>query len=307
MLKSVLTAGLLSLFGSCAGFAGDILTTQQVAPDVYAIVGPLTQRDPANLGDNATFGLVVTPAGAVLIDPGGSYKGAALLDKTVKTLTQQPVKYVIDTGGQDHRWLGNGYWQEHGARVIASADAAADQKDRASVEQSVLTALIGSDGLAGTDPAAPDITFDTDYRLDLGGVTLDMHHVGAAHTAGDSFVWLADRSVMFSGDIVFVGRILGVGDQSDSKAWVAAFEAMAAYNPRHVVPGHGPATDLKTATRDTYDYLTNLRREMAAYIDGGGDIIGSVNVDQSAFSYLKNFDKLAKKNAQQVFSQMEWE
>ena len=46
---------------------------------------------------------------------------------------------------------------------------------------------------------------------------------------------------------------------------------------------------------------------MGAYIDQGGDIIDSVNVDQAAFSYLANFEGLAKRNAQQVFSEMEWE
>jgi len=112
---------------------------------------------------------------------------------------------------------------------------------------------------------------------------------------------------MFTGDIVFVGRILGVLDMSSSKGWVAAFDDMAAHNPKVVVPGHGPATELATARHDTYDYLTNLRTEMASYIEGGGEIIGSVEVDQSAFSYLQDFDMLAKRNAQAVFSQMEWE
>lgn len=46
---------------------------------------------------------------------------------------------------------------------------------------------------------------------------------------------------------------------------------------------------------------------MRAYIDEGGDIIGSVKVDQSAFAYLDQFDALAGRNAQAVFEQMEWE
>jgi hypothetical protein len=46
---------------------------------------------------------------------------------------------------------------------------------------------------------------------------------------------------------------------------------------------------------------------MRLRIDSGGDVISSVTVDQSAFSYLANFDQLAKRNAQAVFIQMEWE
>ena len=46
---------------------------------------------------------------------------------------------------------------------------------------------------------------------------------------------------------------------------------------------------------------------MQVYIDSGGDIIGSVDVDQSGFSYLDQFEALAGRNAQAVFEQMEWE
>ena len=46
---------------------------------------------------------------------------------------------------------------------------------------------------------------------------------------------------------------------------------------------------------------------MRDYIDVGGDIIGSVDVDQSNFTYLNQFDSLAGRNAQAVFEQMEWE
>ena len=287
-------------------FAGT-LKTVEVAPNTYAIEGPFGQRDAENLGNNATFGLIVTDEGAVLVDAGGTYKGAAALDEVIDTLTDQPVKYVIDTGGQDHRWLGNGYWKEHGAEIITSEDALADQKARASLELTMLDALVGNEALAGTEPVYADTTFDESYTLTLGGREIEITHPGPAHTPGDSFVWLPAEKVMFTGDIVFVGRILGVLDMSSSIGWVEAFEAMAAYEPAHVVPGHGPATDLATATKDTYDYLTNLRSQMADYIDEGGDIIGSVNVDQSQFEYLEDFDTLAKRNAQAVFSQMEWE
>ena len=105
----------------------DVLEVQPVTDDVWAIVGPLEQRSPENLANNATFGLVVTPDGAVPMDPGGSWQGAEMLHAAIRTLTDQPVVYVINTGGQDHRWLGNGYWQAQDATVIASDAAVADQ------------------------------------------------------------------------------------------------------------------------------------------------------------------------------------
>ncbi len=297
----------LIAFFATAGQAEPMMQVTPIAPGTYALVGPTVQRNPENLGNNSTHGLIVTDEGAVLIDAGGSYKGAQALDAVIKGITDQPVRYVINTGGQDHRWIGNSYWKEQGASIVASVDAVTDQKDRASMQQTMLTALIGAEGLAGTTPAHADITFDDSYDLTLGGVTLQLTHPGPAHTPGDTFVWHPAAETVFTGDIVFVSRLLGVLEFSSSAGWIEAFDAMAALDPTHVVPGHGPVTDLATATHDTRDYLANLREKIGAHIEEGGDIITAVDVDQSAFANMDNFDTLAKRNAQEVFSQMEWE
>ena len=282
------------------------LEIQKVTDSVYAIVGPLDQRSAGNLANNATFGLVVTNDGAVLIDTGGSWLGAEALHGAVREITDQPVTFVINSGGQDHRWIGNDYWQRQGAQVIASDAAVADHKDRGSVQMTGLSVLLG-DKLEGTVPTYADITFDTKYSFELGGVAFEITYAGQAHTPGDSFVWVPSASTVFTGDIVYMERILGIGGQSHSGTWIEVFEAMAALNPMHIVPGHGGVSDLAGATADTYDYLVNLRGQMGGYIDDGGGIIDSVNVDQEAFSYLENFEGLAKRNAQQVYSEMEWE
>lgn len=289
-------------FAACA----EGLIVHDVAPGVWAIEGPAEQRNAENLGNNATFGLIESPEGAVLVDPGGTWAGAAALHAVVRDLTDHQVTHVIDTGGQDHRWLGNGYWKAQGATVIASDDAVADQKARGSIQLTMLAQLVG-EGLKGTEPVFADITFAEEYDLELGDLRIEIRHPGGAHTPGDSFVWLPGQRVVFSGDIVYVGRVLGVMEFSDSASWLDAFAAIEALDPETVIPGHGPATTLGRAQADTRDYLTNLRDQMRDHIDAGGDIIGSVEVDQSAFSYLDQFDALAGRNAQSVFQQMEWE
>ena len=303
LLRTVFALFLMSL--PAITFA-DVLSVHSVAPGIWAVEGPATQRNPENLGNNATFGLIETSEGAVLVDPGGTWLGASMLHDVVRELTDQPVVYVINTGGQDHRWLGNGYWKAQGASIIASDDAVADQKDRSSVQLTMLSQLVGA-GLKGTDPTYADVTFDTDHLLELGGRRIEIHHVAAAHTPGDSFVWLPQDSALFTGDIVYVGRILGIMPFSDSASWLEAFAAIEALNPEHLVPGHGPVTTLERAQADTGDYLKNIRARMRAYIAEGGDITGSVEVDQSDFAYLDQFDSLARRNAQAVFEQMEWE
>ena len=282
------------------------LEFQPVTDGVWALVGETGQRNPGNMGNNATFGVIATTDGLVLIDPGGSWNGAAAIDVAIRQISDLSVTYVINTGGQDHRWLGNGYWQSQGATVIASDAAVADQKARGSMQMTGLDQLIG-DQLAGTEPAYADITFADRHSLTFGGITFDIVHPGPAHTPGDSFVWLADKNTVFTGDIVYVQRILGLGSQSSISGWPAAFETVAALSPEHVVPGHGRATTLAQAKADTYDYLINLRAQIGQLIEDGGDIIDAPSVDQSGFSYLEQFEGLAGRNAQTAYEQMEWE
>ena len=115
---------------------------------------------------------------------------------------------------------------------------------------------------------------------------------------------MPDRDTVFTGDIVYVERILGVGDQSSIAGWPAAFEAVALIGADH---GHGGPTTMERARADTYAYLMNLRAQIGTLIEDGGDIITAPQVDQSAFVYLEQFDSLAGHNAQAAFQQMEWE
>ncbi|WP_425087846.1 MBL fold metallo-hydrolase [Stappia sp.] len=286
--------------------AASELRVLPVTATTFAIVGELAQRSPDNLANNATFGVIDTDAGLVLVDPGGSRKGAAALDAAIATVSDKPVVLVIDTGGQDHRWLGNAYWMERGARVIASAAAVADQKSRASLQFTMLGQLLGP-ALDGTEAIHAPETFEDRMEIEVGGRRIEIVHPAPAHTPGDSFVWLADERVVFSGDIVFADRLLGLLDVSSLRGWIEAFEAIAALKPAHVVPGHGEPVDLARAQADTLAYLVNLRDRMRAHIEAGGDMIGSVEVDQQAFAHLLQFEALAKRNAQQAFSELEWE
>jgi glyoxylase-like metal-dependent hydrolase (beta-lactamase superfamily II) len=282
------------------------LETMGVTDGIYAFVGEKQQRSPAKFANNSTHGIIVTDEGVVLVDPGGSFLGAAAIHDLVRKVTSKPVKFVINTGGQDHRWLGNGYWRAQGVRIIASKAAVDDQKARASAQMSMLTELL-KDAMKGTEPVYADIVFDDAYELELGGQKIVIRHSGQAHTPGDSYVWVPARNTVFTGDIVYVERILGVMDHSKSKTWIAAFEAIAALEPKHIVPGHGAPTTLARAKADTYDYLVNLRARIKELQEKGGTAVDASKVDQSAFSRLEQFEALAGRNAEQVFTEMEFE
>jgi glyoxylase-like metal-dependent hydrolase (beta-lactamase superfamily II) len=287
--------------------AADSLGVHKVAEGIYALVGDLGQRSPGNLGNNATFGAVITAEGVVLVDSGGSAKGAEAIETALRTITAKPVIAVINTGGQDHRWLGNAYFKAQGARLIAPAAAVKDQRGRSDMQIQVMRAMVGDTGFGGTEPAFADDVFDRSKEMLIGGLRFVLMAAPHAHTPGDSLVWLPESGTVFAGDIAVVERMLGVLEVSRSKSWIAAFDMMAELSPRHVVPGHGSPTTLAEARRDTRDYLSHLRAEVGTILQSGKDVDSAAGIDQSAFLHLRNSDQLARRNAMQVFLEMEFE
>mgnify|MGYP001046508156 CR=1 FL=1 len=306
-LRHLLMALCLTALFAASVHADEILKTHKLTENVYALIGPLTNRDAQNLGNNANFGVVITDEGVVLIDPGGTYQGAQMIDAAVHKLTDKPVTLVVNTGGQDHRWLGNGYFKAQGARIIASEKAVADQKARARDELIALTTLVGAEGVEGTEAVYADDTFADQTNLTLGNTRLELRHAGPAHTPGDSYVWLPEQKILFSGDIVYMDRMLGIGPQSAHRSWIEAFEVLAALEPEIVVPGHGDPAPLSKATAESYDYLVFLRQAVIDLMEQGGGIEEIGSIDQSQFSYLANYDELKGRNAQRVYAEIEWE
>lgn len=282
------------------------LEVQKVTDNVYAIVGALDQRNPDNYANNATFGFVVTDDGVMLIDSGGSFKGAEQLERAIRTVTDKPVKIVINSGGQDHRWLGNSYFKSKGAHIIASKAASADHRIRTNYHFNRLDQLLGN-SLDGTEEVYADQTFEGSLMLNFGGFDFLLIHAGPAHTVGDIFIWMPQQRVMFSGDIVFTERALGPGPAQNVASWLRVFEKMMSYQPKYIIPGHGHVATSKKATNDTYDYLKFLRKEVAKVNDDGGDVQDAIKVDQSRFNYLKVFERISRRNIQSVFNQMEFE
>jgi len=113
--------------------------------------------------------------------------------------------------------------------------------------RSPLTAELLSD--AARRPA--DITFDREYRLDLGGLAVRFLVVGPTHTRGDTGFFVEGDGVLFAGDVVMNQSFLAAGPVSSMKAWLAAFDTFEALKPRTIVPAHGAvgSGDLIAANR----------------------------------------------------------
>jgi glyoxylase-like metal-dependent hydrolase (beta-lactamase superfamily II) len=279
-----------------------------VAPNVYAYVGDIEGRTYENEALNANIGLVVTPAGALLIDPGASFQSARQIAEAAKKVTTQPIKWVINTGGQDHRWLGNGYFKAQGAEIMAHAHAEADMKARGP-EHLKANAPVLKEKMDGTELVLPTRWLkDANTKLELGGTVIEVVHRNGGHTPGDSMVWLPQSGVVFTGDVVYVDRILGLHPVSKTKTWMESFEALEALNPKVVVPGHGRVTTLAQAQKDTGNLLKAMRAHMGKAVEAGTDMSAAIkSFDAAPYQHLKHVDVWLPQIANRTYLEMEME
>ena len=161
----------------------------------------------------------------------------------------------------------------------------------------------------GTLPSLPTRWLTgNDERLDFGGVAFEFKHCQSAHTPGDTLVWLLQKSVLFSGDVVYVNRMLGVLPVSQTKHWLDIFAVIEQLNPRVLVPGHGNVTDVTTARVDTPAYLLALRAHMKKAVDDGVDVSAAVkSFNNEPFVRLLNAAELKPGNASRVYLEVERE
>lgn len=292
-------------------FAAQVYALQlspiQVSPGVYAFIGETGMRTFDNEGMNANAGFIITKVGVVVVDSGPTYQVAKAMHAEIKKITKQQVKYVINTGGQDHRWLGNGYFKEQGAQIIASSKAKADMEERGAGQIAGLTTEL-KEKIKGTVAVYPERLIEQKETLKLDGEEIQILFFHGGHTPGDAVVWLPKSRTLFSGDHIYVDRLLGVLPVSNSKNWLASFEAIEQLMPKVIVPGHGKVCDINKARSETKNYLLLLRMHMHKAHEDGIDLQQAIDtLDQSAFSKLENFELLKGGNASRVYLEMEAE
>lgn len=280
---------------------------KQVTDNVYAYIGPLENRTPENLGLNNNIGLVVTTAGAVLIDSGAGDASAEVLERAAKNITSQPIVAVINTGSQDHRWLGNHYFQAQGVEIYALQLTVKTQQKMA-VEQVARLAKVSDKFLTNQPLAVAQKPFEGESaKLTIGETEFELNYYGNAHFPGDIVVWLPEQQVLFSDDLIYVDRMLGVHPFSDVLSWQAAFHQAEKLPAQYIVPGHGQLADWELARQDTGRYLDKLVTVMSEAVDemqGVGKVVKD-NADWPEFKHLEHYDSWHKRILSRTFLQFE--
>lgn len=88
----------------------------------------------------------------------------------------------------------------------------------------------------------PDVLFDREAKIDLGGVTARLFWIGPAHTVGDELIFVEEDSVLIPGDIVQKNIFPIMPNETASlKGWLTILDQVQALHPKIIVPDHGAA------------------------------------------------------------------
>ncbi len=255
---------LIGLFIALSGavFAAEV---QEVAPGVYF-----------RLADKwCNVGWVTFEDYVLVIDATVPEDVENVLEDIRKT-TDKPIRFVFNT---HHHWdhaFGNALFAKEGA-VIVSQKACAEQlnDDRGQFKKWVSK----KPEYADLEYVRPALQFDEYMVFSDGKRTVELLHLGHAHTKGDAVAYLPNEKILFTGDVCVNGAYNYMGEARLNQ-WINVLDYLQGLEVKTICPGHGKIANpslLETQKR----YFIELRDQVQTAVDKGkslGETIEAIDI-----------------------------
>ena len=186
------------------------LTLQKVTDNLYVI-----------LGDGGNVAFMPTSEGVIVVDDKYD-RDAAQIMGFVKSVTDKPVRYVLNTHQHGDHTGGNAAMLGVNAEIIMHKNARANM-------------------VAGKMPGLSRVTFSDESQVFLGGKEVVARYLGRGHTNGDAVIYFPSEKVLHTGDL-FVSSgspYCDSGSGGSIKDWDQTVQKALAYDFDTVIPGHG--------------------------------------------------------------------
>jgi len=233
---------------------------QRLAPNIYLWQD---SRD-------TNLGLVLTEAGAIVIDTPLYPDEARRWRQEVDKLAQGRVLYVVNTDHHLGHWLGNFAFE--GVPTVAHryvATHVAEKYDETFrgrlVESFRASDPIVAEQMAQIPFIPPQVGVADRLFFDKGDVTIEVRHLGG-HTPASLIVRVAEADVVFTGDLLVKERHPYLGEANTTQ-WLTALAQLQKMDGT-LVPGHGPVCTRKDV-RTLTEYIEEMTRAVSEFYRAG--------------------------------------
>jgi glyoxylase-like metal-dependent hydrolase (beta-lactamase superfamily II) len=229
-------------------------------------------------------GYVVGDRAALVIDTGlGPPNGAAVYE-LAKRLAGTKALYLVTTHVHPEHDLGAQAFPA-ATSLIRSTDQVKDIAEFGLQLAKIFASrsAIHAELLKDANFRKADITFEHDYRLDLGGVQAQIVAMGPNHTTGDTIIWIESDRILFAGDLAMRAQPAFASPHSSLRHWLASLDLLEALKPAIIVPSHGPTGNGSGFISGYRAYLTEVRDRTVAEKRAGRSVEQAVEAVTAAF------------------------
>ena len=225
------------------------LRIREIMDGLYVIPG----FDGGQSGGNVA--VRVTDDGVIIVDDKFPHSFDFITEQ-VRSVTDQPIKYVLNTHHHDDHSGSN-------ADFMPSAEVIAHKNARANI-------------VRNNQPGAPRVIFADETAVFLGGAEVQMFHFGRGHTNGDAVAYFPDLRTVHTGDLFVYGQRLDgstlspfwdFGNGGSVLEWPATLTRLLALDFDNVIPGHGPVltkAEVRIFRGKLETVIDRVRTEIAA-------------------------------------------